>query len=748
MLGPTGGHDLVDQQRERMPRVNLVLLWHMHQPQYRDPESGRYVLPWTRLHALKDYWGMVEVLRDFPDFHATFNVVPALGLQLEEYASGNFDEPWFSLAFKDTQELTREDKTEILARAFQVNHERLMSRWPRFVELFEWAQPAGGAQALVTFTQRDWRDLQLLSQLSWMEETWLAKDEIVSRIASKGKDFSELDKKDLKIKQLQLLRLVLPAYREAAERKQIELTTTPLYHPILPLLCDSDVARVANASTPLPRRAFRHPEDAREQLRRAREYHERTFGSTPVGLWPSEGSVSDQALQIAAEEGFRWFGTDEGVLGRTLNVAFFRDNSGVPANAERLYKPHSIQLGDKKITGLFRDHHLSDLIGFVYSRMDSKAAAADLHGRLRALAERMQASAPITVCLFLDGENAWEYYPGNGREFLREFYRRIQDDSDFRALTGSEAIAAAPDVPQSNGIFPASWINANFDVWIGHAEDVAAWELLWDARQAYGNAKGAFEQKRFDSPTETALQEAKESLLAAEGSDWCWWFGPEHSTANDAEFDALFRKHLTGVYLALGQSAPDDLAKPIKRKPEHALQLVPSAYLKIHVDGRDTSYFEWLGAGLYSPERRGGSMHGRVFHLHEMCYGFDESCFFVRIDPFADALSELEDFEFRITVAAGTDELAIIAKIVRAHLQEFSVEKGKLCLLNPREAVQAAFDRNLEVSLKKDQLNLKGVTKLKLGVALWHGGLPVDVLPAEGFLEVSLGDEHCAWPLE
>jgi alpha-amylase/alpha-mannosidase (GH57 family) len=158
-----------------MSRVNLVVLWHMHQPQYRDPETGRYVLPWTRLHALKDYWGMVEVLREFPHFHATFNMVPSLGIQLQEYASGEFNEPWFTLAFKDTAELTRECKAEILARAFQVNHERLMARFPRFVELYEWAQPAGGAQALVTFTARDWRDLQVLSQLVWMDEAWLGR---------------------------------------------------------------------------------------------------------------------------------------------------------------------------------------------------------------------------------------------------------------------------------------------------------------------------------------------------------------------------------------------------------------------------------------------------------------------------------------------------------------------------------------------------------------------------------------------
>src|SRR5208282_2708361 len=566
-----------------MKRVQLVVLWHMHQPQYRDPESGRYVLPWTRLHALKDYWGMVEVLREFPNFHATFNVVPSLGMQLEEYASCSFKEPWFTLAFKNADELTREDKAEIIARAFQVNHERLMSRWPRFVELYEWAQPAGGAQALVSYTLRDWRDLQVLSQLVWMEEDWFTKDSVVSRLANRGKDFTEKDKEALKAKQLELIALVLPAYREALARGQIEISTTPFYHPILPLLCDSDIARVANPGTPIPRRAFRRPEDAREQLRRAKEYHERVFGEKPVGLWPSEGSVSDQALAIAADEGFQWFGTDEGVLGRTLNVGFFRDSSGMPANAEKLYQPWRVQMAGAGITGLFRDHHLSDLVGFVYSRMDGKAAAADLHGRLRHIGETVKGLNPLTVCLFLDGENAWEYYPGNGREFLREFYRRISDDQDFRALTASEAIAAAGDVPTTGGIFPASWINANFDVWIGHQEDVTAWDQLWDAREAYAHAIEARAKGWSDPVTDAGLAEAQESLLAAEGSDWCWWYGPE------------------------------------------------------------TSYFEWLGAGVFSPEHRGGAMHGRTYYLRELRYGFEEERFVMRVDCFPDRLMELED---------------------------------------------------------------------------------------------------------
>ena len=719
----------------------------MHQPQYRDPETGQYLLPWTRLHATKDYWGMVKLLEEFPRFHATFNLVPSLCMQLEEYASGMFKEPWFELTFKKTEELTRDDKSEILARAFHLNHERLMSRWPRFVELYEWSRGAGGAQALVTFTPRDWRDLQVLSQLAWMDEEWLNKDPEICRLANRGKDFTAKDSLVLRAKQIELMGLVLPAYKEAAGRGQVELSTTPFYHPILPLLCDSDVARVANPGTPLPRRAFRHPEDAREQLRRAKEYHEKLFGAKPVGLWPSEGSVSDQTLAIAADEGFQWFGTDEGVLGRTLNVGFFRDSAGIPANAEKMYTPWRVQMASTGITGLFRDHHISDLIGFVYSRMDSKQAAADLHGKLRHIGESVNTGKPLTVCIFLDGENAWEYYPGNGREFLREFYRRISDDGDFRALTASETIAAAKDVPNAQGIFPASWINANFDVWIGHPEDVAAWELLWDAREAYGRAEEARKRGLPNTATETDLKAAQESLLTAEGSDWCWWFGPEHSTANDAEFDALYRKHLTGVYLALGLVAPEELAKPIKRMPERAFQLPPSTLLNVKVDGVDSSYFEWLGSGVYSPERRGGAMHGRVYYLRELRYGFEEERFVVRVDCFPEVLNEMDEVQFRIVIGAA-EELTVVAIVERGRLKEFSIEEGPVCLLNPSKLAEVAFKRTLEVAVYKDVLDVRGLTKFPIGVALWHGGLPVDVLPAEGFLDVALGEENSAWAVE
>ena len=390
----------------------------MHQPQYRDPATGQYVLPWTRLHALKDYWGMVKVLEEFPRVHATFNIVPLLAEQIEEYASGRFKEPWFDIAFAPAVSLSPSQKREALERAFQVN-ENLMRRWPRFAEL-ESQTRSGGAEACVAhWSPREWRDLQVLSQLAWMDEEYLAKDPAVRGLSEKGEHFTEEDKAVLLDRQHELLAAVLTQYRLADARGQIEISTTPYYHPILPLLCDSDIARVSNAHTPLPQPAFRYPEDAREQLVRARQFHERTFGKPPAGLWPSEGSVSDQALEIAADLGFRWFATDEGVLGRTRNIGFWRDASGYPENGPELYTPWRFKRGEREMVGFFRDHYLSDLVGFVYSRMGAEVAADDLHRRIRAIGDLEPEGRTATVSLILDGENAWEYYPGIPAALLR-----------------------------------------------------------------------------------------------------------------------------------------------------------------------------------------------------------------------------------------------------------------------------------------------------------------------------------------
>ena len=574
----------------------------MHQPFYKDLWTGHYKLPWTRLHALKDYAGMVRVLRDFPTIHQTFNLVPSMIGQIEEYADGLASDPFFDCAIAPAESLSEGQRDFVMRYFFQANEGNMIRRYPRYAELYD--------RRKERFTTTELRDLQVLSQLAWYDEDMLAADLELQDLVQKGRGFSLAEQDLMTRRQRSALAQVLPAYREFAALGQIEISTTPYYHPILPLLCDSEIAGVAHPGVPLPS-WFRYPQDARVQLERARDYIQQKFGVRPAGLWPSEGSISDEALALIAECGFGWAASDNGVLGRTLEQA-----PGVDVT----YQAYQWQQGGRAVKLLFRDHFLSDLIGFEYSRMEAAAAVDHFLHRIRENTQGRDMLVPI----ILDGENAWEWYPSQGRPFLRELYRRIAADSDLEALTVSEALERHPVRPLTH-VFPGSWINANFDVWIGAEEDNRAWDLLLAARRAY-DAKAA-------SAPEAARALAYEELLIAEGSDWCWWYGPEHHTENQAEFDQLYRDHLANVYRALDLPVPGSLMHPIvSRHVEGELHTPPLHELEVVVDGEMTTAFEWLGAGHFRPDPRTGTMHGGGPRAREFFYGCGGGQLFVRLE--------------------------------------------------------------------------------------------------------------------
>src|SRR5512143_2354801 len=395
----------------------------MHQPFYKDLWTGQYKLPWTRLHALKDYAGMVRLLDEFPSVRQTFNPVPSMVSQIAEYAAGTASDPFFECAALPAEALTEAQKTFVLRYFFQANVDKIIRRYPRYIELYDRRRDP--------MSIRDLRDLQILSQIAWFDEDLLAKDEELKALVRKGRDFSLADQERMIAKQREALAAVLPVYRDFAARGQIEIATTPFYHPILQLLCDSDIAAVSHPGVTLPSR-FQYPQDALVQLERARTYMRDMLGVTPAGLWPSEGSVSDEALAMAAGCGFTWAASDNAVLSRTL---------GKPAGSDETCQSYRWRRDGHQQDGaemllLFRDHYLSDLIGFEYSRMGAEEAAQHFLSRIRENTSRHDVLVPI----ILDGENAWEWYEANGRPFLRALYQRISDDPHLQASTVSEAL--------------------------------------------------------------------------------------------------------------------------------------------------------------------------------------------------------------------------------------------------------------------------------------------------------------------
>jgi alpha-amylase/alpha-mannosidase (GH57 family) len=573
------------------------------------------------------------------------------------------------------------------------------------------------------FATQDFRDLQVISQLLWFDEEFREADAGIQGLFAKGHDYTLDDQRLMGEKQREILGKVIPVYREFAASGQIEVSTTPYYHPILPLLCDSNIASVSHPGVPLPP-PFRYPEDARRQLQMAREYVHHEFGVAPMGLWPSEGSVSDEVFALAAETGYRWAASDSGVLSRTL---------GRGAGVDAIYRPYRWQQSGAQLNCVFRDHFLSDLIGFVYSGMDAHQAAHDFLNRIRENCRGILASGrDALVPIILDGENAWEYYDQNGRPFLRHLCRLISQDPQMSALTVSEALGRMEPEPLSH-VFPGSWINANFDVWIGAEEDNQAWSQLLRARETYQSADHVPEDRR---------RLAYEELLIAEGSDWCWWYGPEHDSGNRIEFDQLYRSHLANVYRFLNLSPPEELSRPILRVTVSAMHVDPTGPIQPAIDGEVTSYFEWLGAGLYRVDERSGSMHGKKFLVHEVYYGCDEANLYLRVDFHSGSEQVISEMEARLNITAGappeSSHVTVRFEHGRAHVTELQTAAASG---GDTPAAEFAFKQVLEARLSLAALGASAGAPVRFQFSLWQGGLPMDAVPQQGWIELPATDQ-------
>jgi alpha-amylase/alpha-mannosidase (GH57 family) len=722
------------------PAIHLLFLWHMHQPYYKDLVTGQYRLPWVRLHALKDYYGMVKLLDEFPGMHQTFNLVPSLITQLQEYVNGTAQDPFLQVAAIPATEMNLAERQFAVQYLFQANAENMVGRYPRYRELSQdFGRPQDAQNNARRMTDGELTDLQVLSQIAWMDEFFL-DDPMVAELISKGRDFSLKDQEQVIQIQQKFLAKVLPAYAAAGKRGVIEISTSPFYHPILPLVCDTNVGEVSHHGLPLPSQWFHHPEDAREQIERGLILHEQVFGARPRGMWPSEGSVSNEALMIAHDLGVKWMATDEGVLCRSLGTIFHRDGSGKlePDSAARLYQIFRWQQNAAEMSMVFRDHSLSDLIGFVYSGVPAKEAADDFIRRVKQAAEPVLAQGKTAVIpIILDGENAWEYYPQSGREFLRRLYHGIQKDPSIAALTVSEAIEREHAPANIGSIVPGSWINSNFDVWIGAPEDNVAWDQLTAARDFFTeNASKVSEQQ-------AAL--AYEELLIAEGSDWNWWYGPEHHSANDRDFDELYRKHLSNVYLALGGTPPDLLAQPIAgahAKPQFTPQ---TAYIHPEVDGKNIEYFEWLGAASHVADRHSSAMHGKHFLLDTGYAGIDEENLYCRVD-FTDDPAEWATGDTRLVVTIeavspddnGSNPVRLEADISQGKLRGWKLgENGQ----QQEEGFRIGIDSIFECQSPLRALKATMGSRLRVRFSLWRDGLPLDALPQEGAIEVRVAPE-------
>ncbi len=562
---PAGSCDVDSFMFQVGPKIHLAILWHQHQPMYKNLEAkqghGAYRFPWVRLHALRDYYAMAALLEHYPDVHLTINLTPVLLWQLEDYAARGATDRALDLTLAPAGHLSATEQEELIETFFEADWHAQIYPWPRYRELFE--QRLNGK----TFTSEDLTDLQMWFNLAWFAPEFQAGElqlpdksiASVRDLIGKDRGYTRREIEEMVEMQRKILLNVVAIQRNLQNRGQLEISTTPFYHPILPLLVDTDLATIDRPGAVHPAR-FARPEDAAVQVQRAVQFYRKRFGRAPSGMWPAEGAVGQSVIFCFAQEGIQWIATDRGVLERSGRYGYNVQDPNVLCQAYRVEEESG-----RSVAVFFRDTELSDRIGFHYQRYaDAHGAAADfLHGVKERFAWHVDDPENRVVTVALDGENPWGAYPQQGRPFLHALYAALAADPEIRTVTFREYLEgnAARRVPahppaslkQIYDLFHASWIDENgslpgndLGTWIGEGEENHAWDLL---RQTRDDLDG------FRLTARTRPQ-VFESLYAAEGSDWFWWFGEDQASDSDADFDDLFRMHLKNVYRAAAQRVP------------------------------------------------------------------------------------------------------------------------------------------------------------------------------------------------
>jgi alpha-amylase/alpha-mannosidase (GH57 family) len=555
-------------------KLLINIYWHMHQPDYRDSISGEYVLPWTYLHAIKDYSDMAHHLEANVKARVTFNFVPILLDQLEDYVAqfkaGVIKDPLLQmLGSDDLDHISPEHCELIVDSCFKSHHDKMLSpysEYQRLYHLYQVASQGGDENNLQYFSAQYKADLLVWYHLAWMGESIKRSNKFVQSLIGKGSHFSVMDRQTLFELVGEIIANLIPRYKKLQQKGQIEISSTPHHHPILPLLLDFNSTLDAMPGAVLPLAPLYEGGEARaiSHVQHAQASHERRFGEKPVGMWPAEGSISKEALLLLAKQGVKWAASGETVLANSL--AKSNPKKTLTAHHDYLYKPYSVSNGVEKIVCFFRDDRLSDKIGFEYSKMHSSDAVRDFISDLEQVRTTFQDHENPVVSVILDGENAWEYYPYNGYYFLTELYQALVNHPNIEMVTQSEVLLAINDPSKSPykvfcGNLPeiaaGSWVYGTFSTWIGSADKNRGWDLLCEAKLAYDQVL------RSEVLTVEEIKLCEDQLAVCEGSDWFWWLGDYNSAASISSFDQLYRRNLSNLYVLLKLPVPHHLALPI-----------------------------------------------------------------------------------------------------------------------------------------------------------------------------------------
>ena len=691
-------------------------------------------MPWVRLHAIKAYYDMIMILDDFPKIKQTFNIVPCLIEQLNDYAGGKFRDHFWDLSMKKTEELTRDEKKFILWNFFMANWDTMIKPYPRYWELLQ----KRGTQVteddidsiVDRFNQEDYRDLQVWFNLAWYGFMSRKHYPEVRNLISKGKHYTEVEKKKTLETQIEIIKKIILSYKKHQKQGHIEIASSPYYHPIMPLLYNTEIAKRCMPWATLPEKSSQ-PEDVRKQLKQAAGLYQKTFGRPVRGLWPSEGSVCPEIIPLLVEAGFKWLATDQEILHNT---------KGIKDNEQGLYRPYKVCVKDCCASIVFRDRGFSNAFSFSYNKQPAETAVRDfirnLHN-INASAEDNGRDGLVTI--ILDGENPWEYYRDSGEPFLRTLYQHLSNEDLIYTTTISDYLDRFPAQNKITDLYSGSWINHNFDIWIGDQEENTAWNYLKRARDFLvgEEKKGKVAGKK--------LKIAWQSLYAAEGSDWFWWYGDDFNTDFDEEFDLIFRRHLANIYQVVGYDVPDHLKQSILYMKDVKIKEAPIAYISPVIDGINTYYYEWTDAGFYESSRQGGTRHKIEGLLSRIYFGFDKNTLFIRMDPVKhlDKMNNL-NLHVEMNIVEPHEHQIAFPLATESHSQTFILKESGdgVNYKEIRKYDSIRINDIVELSVPFRDVKCDPGVRLHFYVQIKKGERALDRYPRRGYLSFKAPDEE------
>jgi len=558
-------------------RLRIVLCWHMHQPYYLDPSTKKYILPWTYLHAIKDYADMAWHLENFEGARAVVNFTPTLLEQIDDYAANissylrfkhnkwigvgpKLKDPLLvSLAQKKPHD--KKDKLNIIYACLRANQKRLIDRYDHYRRLADLGRHLQEHPEHLQYTDDIFfSDIIVWYHIAWLGESVKRRSQFIQRLVEKGSDFTYQERITLLQLIGEVVGSIIKRYKILHKQGKVELSVTPYGHPIMPLLLDINSAREAWPEVSLPDN-INYPgglERSLWHIRQGIKSFEKRFGFKPEGCWPGEGSVCDSTLNLLHEAGFKWTATGENVLKNSVSM---EQNKHIGSE----YSVHGMYKFQNGIKCFFRDDGLSDEIGFTYSDWHADDAVANLIHHLQNIKAAQQGGKDAVVAIILDGENAWEYYPNNGYYFLSALYKALGDHPEFRLSTFSECVKNNVETFSLNNVVAGSWVYGTFSTWVGHPDKNRAWELLIEAKKVYDRVMSSQKIRL------SKRKKLEKQLAVCEASDWFWWFGDENPGASVKDFDALYRMQLAELYKLLSEVSPPELAEPVSQGGGDAL---------------------------------------------------------------------------------------------------------------------------------------------------------------------------------